>query len=389
MRAKKIEKPIPLSVPLIEGNEWAYVKDCLDTGWVSSVGRYVGQFEEKVADYIGSKYAVACASGTAALHLALLVAGVGPGQEVILPALTFIAPANAVRYTGAFPVFIDVEPDFWQMDVPQLKEFLVNGCDFKNGKLINRKSKRQVTAIIAVHLLGHPVDMKGLMAVAREFNLTVIEDAAESIGAQYRKKNIGNWGDIACFSFNGNKIITTGGGGMLLTKNRLWGEKARYLSTQAKEDGPEYIHHEIGYNYRLTNIQAAVGLAQMERLDEFIDRKRRIARKYQEQLKGIRGLILPREAAGAFSTWWLYTVLLDATFGMDRSQLLTALQRRGIQTRPLWQPLPSLAPFKDCFAYKADVANALYARALSLPSSVGLTPAQQQTIVREIRKHVR
>ncbi len=384
--ASTIKNHVPLSVPSIEGNEWKYVKDCLDSGWVSSVGSYVGDFERSVAEYVGSKHAVACASGTAALHLALLVAGVGPGQEVIVPALTFIAPANAVCYVGAGPIFIDVDPDFRQLDINKLKEFLVKECIYRNGKLVNRNSKRPVTAIIAVHLLGHPVDMKSLMALARRFDLTVIEDAAESIGAKYQGKHAGNLGDIGCFSFNGNKVITTGGGGMLVTNNRSWAARARYLSTQAKDKDSEYIHREIGYNYRLTNIQAAVGLAQMECLDTFIERKRRIAEIYHKQLKDARGLILPREAPWAFSTWWLYTVLVEPEFGMSSRQLLKILRAQGIQTRPLWHPLPGLSPFKDCFSYKVEVADMLCAKALSLPSSSSLTVKDQERVIAAIRR---
>jgi len=384
--ASTTKKYIPLSIPLIRGNEWKYIKDCLDTGWVSSVGSYVGRFERKVAEYAGSKYAVACSSGTAALHLALLVAGVKPGEEVIVPALTFIAPANTVRYVGAEPVFIDVEFDYRQIDIQKLKDFLTKECVFRNGKLVNKKSKRRVRAIIAVHLLGHPVDMKSLNALARRFGLVVIEDAAESIGAKCEGRQTGSLGDVGCFSFNGNKIITTGGGGMLVTNNRVWAERARYLSTQAKEDEGEYIHHEVGYNYRLTNIQAALGLAQMECLDDYIARKRRIAKVYQKKLQGIPGLSLPQEAPWALSTWWLYTVVVDKAFGMDSRELLKALHTGGIQSRPLWHPLNRLKPFRKCFAYKIEVADTLYRQALSLPSSVDLKPADQQRVITFIRQ---
>ena len=380
------KKFIPLSAPTVEGNEWKYIKDCLDSGWVSSAGSYVGDFERRVAGYVGAKHAVACSSGTAALHLALLAAGIGPGDEVIVPALTFIAPANAVRYVGAQPVFIDVDPVFRQMDVHKLKDFLIKECVFKNGALVNRNTKRRVRALIAVHLLGHPVDMGGLMALARRFNLTVIEDAAESIGAKYKNRRVGNLADMGCFSFNGNKIITAGGGGMLVSNNRVWADRARYLSTQAKDDEQEYIHHNIGYNYRLTNIQAAMGLAQMECLDGFIERKQRIAQIYDQNFKGQEGLVLPQQAAWAFSTCWLYTIVVEEAFGVDSRQLMAILQSQNIQTRPLWHPLPGLMPFKKCYAYKVEVAPVLYAKALSLPSSPGFTKKDQERVIAAIRR---
>ena len=367
------EGSIPLSVPEIRGNEWKYIKECLDTNWVSSAGPFVDRFEREVARYVGASCAVACSSGTAALHVALLVAGVCADDEVLVSDLTFIAPANAVRYCGAWPVFIDAEPDYWQMDVEKVAEFLVDGCRMEGEELINKTTRRRVKAILPVHILGHPVDMDPLMKLARRFGLTVIEDATESLGAKYKGRMVGHLGDFACFSFNGNKIITTGGGGMMVTDNKAWTEKARYLTTQAKDDPVEYVHNEIGYNYRLTNIQAAMGCAQMEQLDEFVKAKRAIAEKYAKALGSVPGLRVMREAPWAFSTFWLTSVLVDEIgFGMRSRELIAHLATLKIQTRPLWQPLHLNTPYAGVRNESAVHAERIHRQALCLPSSVGL-----------------
>jgi len=269
---------VPLCVPEIRGNEWRYVKECLDTGWVSSVGAFVERFEKDMARQAGARHAVAAVNGTAALHVALLVAGVKPDDEVLVSTLTFIAPANAVRYAGAWPVFIDAEPDYWQMDPQRVADFLEKECRLEKGELRNRSTGRRVKAIIPVHILGHPVNIKPILELARKFSLLVIEDATESLGAKYEGRPTGSLADMACFSFNGNKIITTGGGGMITTDNEAWARRAKYLTTQAKDDPVEYIHNEIGYNYRLTNMQAAMGCAQLEQLDDYVVKKRHIAK---------------------------------------------------------------------------------------------------------------
>ena len=247
---------IPLCVPEIRGNEWKYVKECLDTNWVSSVGSFVDRFERMLADYIGTIHAVATTSGTAALHIALLVAGVQPDDEVLVPTLSFIAPANAIRYTGAWPVFIDSEPIYWQMDPEKVLDFLEKECRWQGESLLNKTTGRRVKAILPVHILGHPCDIDPIREAAQKYDLAIIEDATESLGAKYKGNMVGRLGDIACFSFNGNKLITTGGGGMIVTNDESWANRARYLSTQAKDDPIEYFHSEIGYNYRLTNISS-------------------------------------------------------------------------------------------------------------------------------------
>ncbi len=386
---KRVRDPrdrfIPLSIPEIRGNAWLYVRECLDTNWVSSAGRFVDRFEAVVAARVGARYGVATASGTAALHAALLVAGVRPGDEVLVPALTFIAPANAVRYAGAWPVFMDVDPKYGQIDAGKAAEFLVRGCRWRSGVLRNRATGRPVRAILPVHLLGHPCDLDALAGAARRYGLTVIEDATESLGAEYRGRPVGRPGDIACLSFNGNKIITCGGGGMIVTDRADWAEKARYLTTQAKDDPVEFIHREIGFNYRLTNLQAALGLSQMEFLDRFVRRKRAIAATYTRMLAGVRGLRLPGEASWARSAWWLYAVLIDERVHAAGSRgLMRQLEVAGIQSRPLWHPIHALPPYRKCQAYRVEVADVLYRRALTLPSSVGLTRRQQARVFREI-----
>lgn len=378
---------IPLCVPEIRGNEWEYIKECLDTNWVSSVGAFVDRFERELATYVGTKYAVATCNGTAALHVALMVAGVEPDDEVLVSNLTFIAPANAIRYIGAWPVFIDVEPDYWQMDSQKVVDFLEKECKWRNSALYNKTTSRRVKAILPVHILGHPVDMAPILEVAHKYNLIVIEDATESLGAHYKGRMVGHLGDIACFSFNANKIITTGGGGMIVTDNETWGRKAKYLTTQAKDDPVEYIHNEIGYNYRLTTIQAAMGCAQMEQIDKYIAAKRKIVSVYNETLASVPGITPMREAPWAFSIFWMYTILVDeARYGVGSRALMCYLSQDGIQTRPIWQPLNCSAAHKNCNSYRIEIAEKIQRQALSLPSSVGLSITDQSRVIEAIVK---
>ncbi len=376
---------IPLCVPQIRGNEWKYIKECLDTNWVSSVGSYVDRFESELARYVGAKYAVATVNGTSALHIALLLAGVGTDDEVLTSTLTFIAPANAIRYVAAWPVFIDAEPAYWQIDPQKVVDFLEKECQWRNKSLHNKSTGRRVKAILPVHLLGHPVDMDPIREVARKFDLTVIEDATESLGAKYKGHMVGRFGDLSCFSFNGNKLITTGGGGMITTDNEDLAKKAKYLTTQAKDHPIEYIHHEVGYNYRLPNILAAMGVAQMEVLEEYIQAKRHIASIYRDALRTVPGITCMGEAQWAFSTHWMYTVLIDeGRYGMDSRQLLNRLAERGIQARPLWQPLHLSKAHEDCQAYQCERAEDLYRQALSLPCSVGITRDEQEVVAASV-----
>ncbi|MCK4815244.1 aminotransferase class I/II-fold pyridoxal phosphate-dependent enzyme, partial [bacterium] len=259
-----MSKLIPISVPTIQGNEWKYIKECLDTGWVSSAGKYVDKFEEEICRFTGTKYAVACVNGTAALHVSLRLVGVQPTDEVIVPTLTFISPVNAVRYLNAEPIFMDAD-DYYNIDAQKTIRFIKDESEFKNGFSYNKKTGKRISAIIPVHVFGNAVNLEELTAICTERNIKVIEDATESLGTIYTKgrftgKHTGTTGDIGCFSFNGNKIITTGGGGMIVTNNEEYAKRARYLTTQAKDDQVRYVHNEIGYNYRLTNIQAALGV---------------------------------------------------------------------------------------------------------------------------------
>ena len=376
---------VPLSVPEIRGNEWTYVKECLDAGWVSSVGAYVDRFERAMAEYVGCRRAVATVNGTSALHVALRTVGVEPGDEVLVSDLTFIAPVNAVRYLGAWPVLIDAEPHYWQLDPQRVADFLHQQCRAENGELRNRATGRRVRAVLPVHVLGHPADLDPILELARRFGLPVVEDASESIGARYKGRPVGSLGDIACFSFNGNKLITTGGGGMIVTNNAAWADKAKYLTTQAKDDPLEYIHCEIGYNYRLTNVLAAIGVAQMEKLDDYIAIKRMIARAYGQGLADVPGISLMPQATWAESTFWMYTVLVDETvYGMGSRDLLGKLEGQRIQARPLWQPMHASPAHADLPPVHCPVADHLSRTALSLPCSVGITDKHIERVVQAI-----
>jgi len=385
LQASPTDEFIPLIEPEIRGNEWKYVKECLETGWVSSAGTFVDRFEHLIAQHCGCRQAIATVNGTSALHVALLVAGVQPDDEVLVSTLTFIAPVNAIRYVGAWPVFVDAEPDYWQMDPVRVVEFLEEECRWNKGVLYNRQSGRRVSAIVPVHVLGHPVDLDLILMVAQKFGLKVIEDATEGLGATYKGRPLGSIGDIGCFSFNGNKIITTGGGGMIVTSNEEWAQKAKYLTTQAKDDPIEYVHREIGYNYRLTNVQAAIGCAQMERLDAYVAAKRQIADRYSLALCDVPGVVPMRQALWAMSTFWMYTVLIkEEMFGINSRHLLRALAAQNIQSRPLWQPIHQSPAHALSRTGALPVSEGLSNEALSLPCSVGLSEDAQIRVLRQL-----
>lgn len=376
---------IPLSVPHVAGNEWKYVKECLDTGWVSSVGSFVDRFERELAARIGARHAIACTSGTAALHVALLLSGVERGDEVLVPTLTFIAPANAVTYVGAHPVFVDAEPRYFQLDVEKVRVFLERQCTRQGGELRNRASGRRIRAILPVHVVGHPCDMDPIMELSEWFGLPIVEDATEALGSTYGGRALGTFGRFGCFSFNGNKLITTGNGGMIVTDDALLAERARYLTTQAKDDPIEFVHGAIGYNYRLANVSAAIGVAQLEQLDGYLARKERIARRYDEALATVPGLAVPAEAPRARPNRWLYTVRIDeGAFGTTSRGLMERLRRARIETRPLWQPMHRSPAHRGEEAPACDVADRLHAECLCLPSSVGLTETEQERVISAI-----
>jgi perosamine synthetase len=374
---------IPNAVPHLAGNEWRYLKECLDTNWVSSIGPFVDRFESEMAAYVGARYGIAVVTGTAALHAALLVAGVGPDDEVLVPSLTFISTANAIRYCGAWPVFMDSEPKTWTIDVEKTAEFLARECEMRGNRLVNRGSGRPVKALLPVHLYGHPADLDPLVELAARYpGLALVEDAAESLGARYKTRRVGVRGVAGCLSFNGNKIITTGGGGMVVTNDDEVARRLRSLTTQARADAGEWIHDEVGFNYRLTNLQAALGVAQLEQLDGFIELKRATARAYTEGLRRLPDVEPCTEQPWASSNFWMYSILLDpARWGRARA-VIDKAAAAGIQCRPLFYPLHRQPPFRDrCQAYRVEVADLLHARGLSLPCSVGITADQRARVI--------
>ena len=371
---------IPLSVPNLSGNEWKYVKDCLDTSWVSSVGSYVDKFEEATAEYCGVKKAIAASNGTAALHISLLLAGVKAGDLVILPNVTFVAPANVIKYTGADPILIDVYGDTWQLDISLVERFLTEECILTEKGCTHRISGRRVSAVIPVHVLGNMVDMDSLLPLTGRYNLKIIEDATESLGSLYNDRPAGSFGLFGCLSFNGNKIITTGGGGMVLTNDVQLAGRARHLTTQAKSDAIEYYHDEVGYNYRLVNILAAMGLAQLEQLPAFLKRKQEIAERYSNELRSIPGFYPQTLTEGVEPNNWLYT----ASF-QDSKGLCEHLRQRGIQTRPFWVPMNQLPAFQnDIYYQQIYVSDTVYKNCLSLPCSSNLNEDEQTMVIKAI-----
>lgn len=382
-----VEKFIPLSVPHIGGNEWKYVKECLDTGWVSSTGPFVGRFEKAVAGVVRANHAVAVVNGTAALHTALLIIGVKPGEEVLVSDLTFVAPVNAIYYAGAHPVMMDADPETWQIDTAKVEQFLNEECERRQGGCFNKKTGRHVSAILPVHILGLACDMDKIIALAKQFCLKVVEDSAEAMGVCYKGRHVGTFGDVSAFSFNGNKVLTTGGGGMVVTSEKAMADYARYLTTQAKDNPLEYIHNEIGYNYRLTNLQAAMGLAQLEKLDVFLAKKRSIASFYKEALRDRSDITLMPEPSYCEPTYWLYTVLLDEKSTLeDRKRVLKSLHALGIEARPFWHPIHALPPYQKEIAFDIRHAIRLYERGVCLPSSVGLEVGDLQRVVDALKK---
>ncbi len=371
---------IALSLPNISGNEWTYVKDCLDTGWISSVGAYVTKFEQMVADFSDTKYGIAAANGTSALHMALEVAGVEQNDVVLLPNITFIASANAIKYTGADIVLIDVDPNTWQMDLDLLSEFLEKDTYYKKGKTYLRSTNQCVKAIMPVHVLGNMCDMERLMRIAIAHCLLVIEDSTEALGSTFNGKSAGSFGTFGTFSFNGNKIISTGGGGVIVTNDEVLAKKAKHLTTQAKADPFEYIHDEIGYNYRLVNLLAAVGVAQMELLPDFLERKKVIDARYRAELEGIADIQFQVYGEGVVANNWLHTMKTNR-----QKELLKHLIDNKIQCRPFWVPMNQLRMFKhEKYVSKHDHSNTVYQSCLSIPSSTGLTDEDQTTVIKTI-----
>lgn len=367
------EGNVALHEPRFAGNEWAYLKDCLDSTFVSSVGRYVDRFEADLANYTGARHAVAVVNGTAALHVALQLAGVQAGDEVLIPALTFVATANAVAYCGAIPHFVDSEERTLGLAPHALREYLHAATEMRGGQCVNRATGRVIRAIVPMHTFGHPVDMEGVLALARDFNLEVIEDATESLGSTIHGKHAGTFGRMGVLSFNGNKVITTGGGGAILTDDPELAKHAKHLTTTAKlQHRWAYVHDEIGYNYRLPNINAALGCAQLEQLPGFVDVKRKLYERYRAALDGIPHMRLFAEPEGCQSNYWLQTLLLDESAAGLRDELLQATNDAGLMTRPVWQLMNRLPAYQACPSMPLPVSESLEKRIINLPSSVTL-----------------
>ncbi|MFH1439840.1 MAG: DegT/DnrJ/EryC1/StrS family aminotransferase [Candidatus Woesearchaeota archaeon] len=365
-------KQIPLAKPNLKGNELRYVTECINTGWISSAGKFVEEFESKFADFCGVKHGISCCNGTVAIHLALLAVGIKEGDEVIIPNYTFAATANAILYCGAKPILIDAEKDTWCI----------------NPKLIKDKITKNTKAIIPVHIYGHPCNMDPIMEIAKENNLFVIEDCAEAHGAEYKSKDgtwrqVGSIGNIGCFSFYGNKIISTGEGGMCTTNNEKLADKMRLLKDHGMKKGKRYWHDIIGYNYRLTNIQAAVGLAQLEKIDEFIEKRIKIAKKYNELLKDVKGIILPPEKEWAKNVFWLYCILIN-DFPISRDELIIKLKENGIDSRKFFYPLNIMQPYKDDSSY--PISKIISEKGICLPTYCELSEDGIEKIVECIKK---
>lgn len=370
-----------LSGPNICGNEWKYVKECLDTGWVSSVGSFVDQFEKMTAAFAGTKYAVATSSGTTALHTCLILQGIGAGDYVIAPNITFIATCNSIKYTGAEPILIDADPGNWQMDLNLLETFLDEESSFQNGVTVLKKDGKRIAAIMPVHVLGNICDMDRLLAIAKKYHLIVIEDSTEALGSYYKGKHAGSMGLLGTFSYNGNKIITTGGGGMIVTNDESLAKRAKHLTTQAKSDSFEYIHDEIGYNYRLVNVAAAMGVAQMEKLPLFIERKKQIIAFYKEALEKVGDIRFQEVAAEVNPNWWMPTIKTSR-----QRELLKVLNENKLQSRPFWVPMNQLKMFRDnLYFHRNNCSDYVYQHCLSIPCSTNITEQELESVVKTIK----
>jgi perosamine synthetase len=367
------DKFVSLHEPTFAGNEWNYVKECLDTGWVSSVGSYVDRFEVMLAEYTGVKRAVAVVNGTAALHICLKLAGVEVDDEVLLPTLTFVATPNAVSYCGAIPHFVDSEEATLGLNPAKLADYLAEIAEMRGDECINKTTGQRIKAVVPMHAYGHPVNLDALVEVCERFKLVLIEDAAESLGSFYKGKHTGQWGQLSALSFNGNKIMTTGGGGAILTNDESLGDLAKHLTTTAKIPHKWNFRHDmVGYNYRLPNINAALGCAQLEQLPGFLLRKRELAEKYRQAFAEVDGVRFFTEPEHSQSNYWLNTLLLDDSSCEQRDELLALTNGSGIMTRPTWSLMHKLPMFFDCPRMDLSVAESLERRLINIPSSASL-----------------
>lgn len=364
---------IPVCEPLLNEKELDYVVDCIKTNWISSKGKYIEAFENGFAHYCGCEYGIATTSGTTALHLALASIGLNPGDEVIVPAFTMIATVFAIIYTGAKPVLVDAEPVTWNIDPAKIEE------------KITKKTK----VILPVHIYGHPCDMNAIMQIAQKYNLWVVEDAAEAHGAEYKGKKAGSIGNVGCFSFYANKIITTGEGGMVVTNDPEIAQRARLLKDLAFSPEKRFLHMDIGFNYRMTNIQAAIGLAQLEKINSLVEARRGNAQSYNRLLKDIPGIILPVEREGVKNVYWMYGILIEEEFGLSRDELMIMLKERGIETRTFFYPMHQQPVFQEMGLFageKYPVAEALSQKGLYLPSGSGLKEEEIENVCRAIKE---
>lgn len=372
---------IPLIVPELRGNEWKYVKKCLDTGWVSMAGSFVTDFEDSIVRYTNSQYAIAAVNGTCGLHIALHILGINQEHHVLLPNLTFVASANSVAYTGADAIFIDVHPDTWQMDLDLLETFLNDKCTASEQGPIFKETNQIIKAIMPVHVLGNMCDMERLCRISEEFNLLIIEDASESLGSYYNGKHSGTFGDFGVFSFNGNKIITTGGGGMIVTNNSELAKRAKHITTQAKTNPETYFHDEVGYNYRLVNVLAAIGVAQMEQLDKYILKKKQIDSYYRKHLENVGDIRFQEIKQSVNPNCWLFT--FRSKF---KDQLIASLKSSNIHARPFWTPMNQLPMYsKNRYIYFHDYSRFIHNEGVSIPSSVGISEENLNCVTNSVR----
>lgn len=382
---------IPLSVPNLKGNELKYVTEAIESEWVSTGGSYITTFEQNISKYLNVEMAAACQSGTSAIHLALLESKISSDDEVIVPTLTFIAAVNPVMYCNAHPVFMDCD-DSLTLDPEKLNEFCINECEFIDGRLINKKTKRHIKAIVVVHVFGNMADMEKIMDVAKKYNIIVIEDATEALGTlylegKYKNKYAGTIGDFGCYSFNGNKIITTGGGGMLVARDKEKLLNAKHISTQAKSDPINYLHDEIGYNYRMTNLQAAVGVAQLEELEKFIEIKKDNYFLYKNLLEDKNNVEILNFRDGVRSNYWFYSLVLK-DINSKKTEVIDKLSENRIQTRPIWGLIHEQIPYINCQSYKIDKAKYYFKRVINIPCSSNLSKEQINTVVVNIKEIV-
>lgn len=379
---------IPLSVPNLKGNELEYVKHAVETEWVSTAGNYVTDFEKTVAQYVKTPGAVACQSGTAGLHIALSLCGVERNDLVIVPTLTFIAAVNPVKYIGADPIFMDCD-DSLCIDPGKLEQFCTEECEVKENVLYHKETGKRIPAIVIVHVFGNMADMEKLISVAKTYNLKVVEDATEALGTKYTDgiyagRFAGTIGDIGVYSFNGNKIITTGGGGMIVSHNEEFLAHAKHLTTQAKADELNFIHDEIGYNYRLTNLQAALGLAQMEQLESFIETKIRNYEHYYSKVPSIPGLSMLGFRDNTRSNHWFYSVFCNSSYPLDRDALIRKLGTEKIQCRPIWGLIHQQKPYEGSITYKIEKAIHYYKHIVNIPCSTNLTEKDVELVIEKL-----